>query len=180
MRRLALSLAVVALAGPAHAQADVTHDPGSFTRIDAGILCVDRLGRREPAPGTRLGYVYVTDGQIVLGLAARRIPAIPGLSFGVLATVAQAGQMSDATIIVTHPPMGTDGSTRDAWAGSFVAGSPTASFFRFEYPEELVPGDWTLQAVAGDRVLYTARFQVVAPAAMPSFADPCKQPPQVS
>ena len=180
MRMLALSLAVAAVAGPAHAQADVTADPGSFTRIEAGILCVDRTGRREPAPGTRLGYVHVVEGEIVLGLAARRIPAIPGLSFGVLATVAEAGQMVGATIIVTHPPMGTDGSTRDTWAGGFVTGSPTASFFRFEYPEELVPGDWTLQAVVGDRVLYTARFQVVAPAAMPSFVNPCEQPPPVS
>ena len=180
MRLLALSLAVASLTGPALAQADVTAAPGSFTKVEAGILCVDRTGRREPAPGTRLGYVYIVEGDIVLGLAARRIPAIPGLAFGVLATVAEAGQTAGTTIIVTHPPMGTDASTRETWAGGFVAGSPTASFFRFEYPEELVPGDWTLQAVAGDRVLYTARFQVVAPAAMPSFADPCKQPPQVS
>ena len=180
MRLPVLSLIVAALAGPVLVGDDVTVDPGSFTRIEAGILCVDRTGRREPAPGTRLGYVSIVEGDIVLGLAARRIPALPGLSFGVLATLAEAGQTAGTMIIVTHPPMGTEGSTRDTWAGSFVAGSPTASFFRFEYPEERVPGDWTLQAVAGDRVLYTARFQVVAPAAMPSFTDPCEQPPQIS
>ena len=84
------------------------------------------------------------------------------------------------TIIVTHPPMGPEGSTRDTWEGNFFAGSPTASFFRFEYREEQVPGDWTIQAVAGDRVLYTARFEVVDPVEMPDFADPCAAPPEIS
>ena len=137
-------------------------------------------GRHEPAPGTRLGYVNLVDGEIMVGLATGRVPAIPGLAFGVLATVADAGAAAGVTIIVTHPPMGTEGSTRDIWTSDFFAGSPTASFFRFEYPDELVPGDWTLQAVAGDRVLYTARFQVVVPAAMPHFANPCQEPPQIS
>ena len=180
MRMLVLSLTVAALAQGALADADVTGDPGVFSRIEAGIVCAAENGRREPAPGTRLGYVYMVGGDLTLGLSTRRVPALPGLSFGVLATAAEGNEALGVTIIVTHPPMGAEGSTRDTWESNFFAGSPTASFFRFEYPEERVPGEWTIQAVAGDRVLYSARFEVVHPAAMPDFVDPCQKQPQVS
>jgi hypothetical protein len=180
MRMCALALPLAALAGPALAQADVTADPGSFTRIEAGILCVDGQGHHEPAPDTRLGYVNIVDGDIVLGLAARRVPAIPGLAFGVVAMVAESGGTAGVSIIVTHPPMGNEGSTRDVWQNDFVTGAQTASFFRFEFPEEQVPGEWTIQAVSDSRVFYTARFQVVDPAAMPGFVNPCREPPPIS
>jgi hypothetical protein len=180
MRLPALTLAALALAHPAWAQSDITGDAGFFARLQAGILCVDGTGRHEPAPETRLGYVNLVDGQIVLGLATRRVPAIRDLAFGVVALVADTGGQAGVSIVVTHPPMGSDGSTRDVWQNDFVAGEQSASFFRFEYPEELVTGDWTIQARAGDKVFYTARFQVVDPGAMPGFVNPCLEPPPIS
>jgi hypothetical protein len=180
MRIHALCLAFLPLAQSALADADVTTSPGTFTRLEAGILCVDGQGHHEPAPTTRLGYVNIVEGEITLGLATQRVPAIPGLAFGVVAMVAETGGTSGVSIIVTHPPMGSDGSRRDVWQNDFVAGAQTASFFRFEFPEEEVPGDWTIQAVAEDRIFYTARFQVVDPGAMPGFVNPCREPPPIS
>ncbi len=180
MRILALIPIVAALAGPVRAEADLTAEPGAFDRIEAGIICAPEDGRREAAPDTRLGYVNLVDGDITMGLAARRIPAMDGLAFGVLVTLADAVGTQEVTIIVTHPPMGPGGSTRDVWQSNLSGGRQSANFFRFEYPEERVPGAWTISAMADERVLYTAKFEVVDPAAMPAFISPCEQPPQLS
>ena len=72
-----------ALAGPVRADGVVTAAPGAFSRIEAGILCVDGTRHREAAPDTRLGYVELVEGTVVLGRATGRVPAIPDLSFGI-------------------------------------------------------------------------------------------------
>ena len=180
MRRALLVLSVATLAYPAVAPAEVTADPAFFTEAAAGMVCVSGPSTTEAAPGTRLGYIDNVQGDIVMGLATDRIPAIPGLSFGVLSQVADTAGATGVTMIVTHPPMGPEGSTRDTWQRDFFGGSPNASFFQFDFPEELVTGDWTMQAVLGDRVLYSARFTVVNPAALPGFVNPCREPPPIS
>lgn len=180
MRLPALILAALVIGEPARAQSDNSGDEVFFSRLQAGILCVDGTSRHEPAPATRLGYVNIVDGEIVLGLATRRVPALPGLAFGVVSAVSATEGKAGVSIVVTHPPMGSDGSTVDVWQNDFVAGEQSASFFRFEYPEELVTGDWTIQAEAEGRVFYTARFQVVDPGAMPGFVNPCREPPPIS
>lgn len=180
MRLSILILAALVTGHPALAQSDVTGDQAFFARLQAGILCVDGISRQEPAPDTRLGFVKLVDGQITLGLATQQVPAIPGLAFGVVAHVADTAGQAGVSIVVTHPPMGADGSTRDIWQNDFLPGEQSASFFRFEYPEELVTGDWTIRAETGNRVFYTARFQVVDPGAMPGFINPCLEPPAIS
>lgn len=167
------------LAAPALAAGNVTADMSMFDRIGSGVLCAAEPTSREPAPGTRLGFIDLVEGEITLGLPAQRIPALPGLAFGVQAMVGSAGA-TGVTIIVTHPPMGADGTVRETWETDFTPGNSTANFFRFDYPEERVPGDWTLQAELDGRVLYTARFQVVDPMLMPNFVNPCEMPPQLS
>jgi hypothetical protein len=178
MRGIALFLPV--LPSAALATADLAADPAVFDRIDAGIICAPAPSGREPAPGTRIGFIDLVDGEITLGQATPRIPALPGLAFGVVARVAEHAGAADVTITVTHPPMGADGIMRETWQTDLMPGGPTANFFRFDYPEERVPGDWTLQAEQDGRVLYAARFQVVDPRLMPGFVDPCAVPPQLS
>lgn len=180
MRSAILVLSVATLTCPAVALAKVTADPAFFTEATAGIVCVSGVSTSEAAPGTRLGYIDTVRGEIVMGLAADRIPAIPGLSFGVISQVADTAGAAGVTMIVTHPPMGPEGSTRDTWQRDFFGGNPNASFFQFDFPEELVTGDWTMQAVLGDRVLLFSRFQVVDPGAMPGFVNPCREPPPIS
>ena len=84
MRSAILVLSVATLTCPAVALAKVTADPAFFTEATAGIVCVSGVSTSEAAPGTRLGYIDTVRGEIVMGLAADRIPAIPGLSFGVI------------------------------------------------------------------------------------------------
>ncbi len=177
MRALAPLLFLVS---PAFADTHVTGDMGFFSEIDAGVICAAEASNREPAPGTRTGFIDLVEGEITLGLATPRIPAIPGLAFGVVATIAEGGGADGVTILVTHPPMGADGTARESWQSDFVPGNRTANFFRFDYPEERAPGPWTLQAELDGRVLYSARFEVVDPATMPYFVSPCEMPPQLS
>lgn len=177
MRILAPFLLV---ATPALADSHLTADPASFSWIGAGVLCAAESSTREAAPDTRLGFIDLVEGEITLGLDTATIPAIPGLSFGVVADVAEGAGRFGVTIVVTHPPMGTDGTVRESWVTDFVSGESTANFFRFDLPEERVPGDWTLQAEQDGQVFYTARFRVVDPASLPGFSDPCPGPVPVS
>lgn len=177
MRRLA---PLLLLATPACADGHLTADPAAFAWIGAGILCAAETSTRQAAPDTRLGFIDLVEGEITLGRDTAVIPALPGLAFGVLATVAEGAGRFGVTIVVTHPPTGPEGTMRESWTTDFVAGDSTANFFRFDLPEERVPGDWTLQAEQEGQVLYTARFRVVDPASLPGFTDPCPGPAPVS
>jgi hypothetical protein len=179
MRAMRALFPLLFLAAPAFAAGDVTADMTVFAKIGAGVLCAAEASSQQEAPGTRLGFIDLVEGEITLGLPATHIPAIPGLAFGVHAMVGETGA-SGVTITVTHPPMGTDGTTVETWVSDFAPGDTTANFFRFDYPEERVPGTWTLQAELDGKVLYLARFQVVDPALMPNFVSPCELPPQLS
>lgn len=168
------------VAAPCLAEDDLSADMTVFRSIDAGVLCAAEATGREPAPGTRLGFIDLVEGEITLGLRTRRIPALSGLAFGVVAELAEGTDAADVRIIVTHPAMGSDGTVRETWQTDFQGAGTTANFFRFDYPEEQVPGEWTMQALRDGKPLYTARFEVVEPSRMPGFQDPCRGPVPVS
>jgi Domain of unknown function (DUF3859) len=168
------------MATPAFAAGNVTGDPAVFSDIGAGIVCASGNRTRQPAPDTRAGFIELTEGPFSLGLATGRIPALPGLGFGVVASVAEAGGVEGVTVIVTHPPMGADRTMRETWADDYLPGDAVVNFFSFDLPEERVPGIWTIEAQKDGRMLYSARFEVVDPAAMPNFINPCEEPPPVS
>jgi len=168
------------IATPALAAGDITGDPVMFTALDAGIICAAGDRRREAAPDTRAGFIELLEGSSTLGLSARRIPALPGLAFGVAATMVETAEAQGVTLIVTHPPMGTDGTTRETWQSDFPPGGSVVNFFSFDLPEERVTGPWTMEARFEGRLLYVARFEVLDPAAMPDFVNPCIEPPPIS
>ena len=175
------ALVLLSLIGtPAFAAGDITGDPAMFTTLDAGIICKEGDRRREAAPDTRSGYIEVLEGPSRLGLSARRIPAVPGLGFGVVARMSETEEALGVTLVVTHPPMGAEGTVRESWQSDFLPGESIVNFFSFDLPEERVTGPWTMEALYQGRVLYTARFEVVDPAAMPDFVSPCREPPPIS
>lgn len=165
---------------PALAAGDITGDPAMFTALDAGIICTAGNRTREAAPDTRSGYIELLDGTSTLGLSARRIPAVPGLAFGVIAEMSETDEAQGATVIVTHPPMGEDRTERETWQSDFLAGDTVMNFFSFDLPEERVTGRWTIEARFEGRTLFSARFEVVDPAVMPDFVSPCIEPPPIS
>lgn len=176
--RPALILCLLPLA--ARAETGLVADPALFATLGAGIICADPPSEQQPAPDTISGFVDLVGGTVYLGRPALRVPALPGLAFGVAGQVVPLSGAQGVTINVTHPPMAPNGVTRQSWTSDFLPGSTTANFFRFDLPEERVPGRWTMQAVLDGQVLYEARFDVVDPARMPGFADPCAPQPPTS
>ena len=168
------------IATPALAAGDITGDPAMFLTLDAGIICKEGDRRREAAPDTRSGFIEVIDGPSTLGQSARRIPAVPGLGFGVVAQMHETAEAQGVTLVVTHPPMGADGTVRESWQSDFLPGEAIVNFFSFDLAEERVTGPWTMEALHQGRLLYSAQFEVVDPAAMPNFVSPCEEPPRVS
>lgn len=174
MRAAALT---VLLACPAVAQDGPAWDRTLLERIDWGIVCAEDSGQREPAPETISGFIDIYAGEPWIGLRTRRVPALHGLSFGV---IAWGRGVEGVTITVTHPPMQPSGTTRQSWPAAFAAGEGAANFFTFDIPEEEVPGLWRFTAVKDGTVVYETAFEVVPPAALPDFVDPCPGPAPIS
>lgn len=176
MRAAALTLL---LACPAAAQDGPPWDRTLLERIDWGIVCADDSGQREPAPDTISGYIDIYAGEPWIGLRTRKVPALNGLSFGVIGWGAGGG-VDGVTITVTHPPMQPSGATRQSWPAAFATGEGAANFFTFDIPEEEVPGAWRFVARRDGVVVYDVGFEVVHPAALPDFVDPCPGPAPIS
>ncbi len=176
--RLALAICLFPLA--AQAGPNIVADPALFVTLGAGIICADPPSEHQPAPDTISGFVDLVDGTVYLGRPAFRVPALPDLAFGVAGQVAPLSGAQGVTIHVTHPPMAPSGVTSQSWVSDFLPDSTTANFFRFDLPEERVPGLWTMQATLDGQVLYEASFEVVDPARLPGFTDPCAPPPPIS
>lgn len=155
------------------------HDTSAFRSFAWGIICAEDSGERIAAPDTMAGFIDIYAGKPHIGRATTRIPAIEGLAFGIVAQ-ANGVDLSAVTARVNHPPMGTGGVTRQSWESFFSAAEPSSNFFRFDYPEERVPGPWTMEATVEGRVIYSVTFEVVDPSLMPDFVNPCPGPQTIS
>lgn len=164
-------LALLALAaGPAAAGPRL--GPGLDWLVQ-GLFCAPPEGARLEAPGTIAGWIHVPDAPIEMVAQGAMAPAILGMGFGVW--FQRAG--TDAMVlrhVVTHPPMTAAGITRQTWESVSEGGQPDAIFFQFDLPEELVPGEWTFQAFAGETELFHVPFTVVPAEQMPEVAGLCR------
>lgn len=99
------------------------------------------------------------------------IDARPGVNFGFEYTVTGLPTDRPATLelLVRHPPMRfEDGTTRSESRGAVSATTADGSYhnvflYRFDRPDDLVPGDWTLQVSRDGRVLAERVFHVRVP-----------------
>lgn len=172
MWRGAVFLAALALS----AAAVLAQDGGDsvsreIARFSAGVVCSPPSSQREEAPGTSAGYVDIVESYPPFATTTRRVPAMLGVSFGVRYQ-AKSRDYIDADLIVTHPPMET-GATTQQWQTNIWAEGESGSYFGFDFDYELVEGPWTIEAQADGVVLFRARFEVVAPGAVPELASIC-------
>lgn len=182
MRR-ALTAALFALAAlpalfalPAWSQGAQSAD--SYTRdpmilIDHGVIChITRDGSR-PAPDTVMGEINLIDQTRDMDVTTRVVPAKIGISFGIKFAVQPVAGDRDVRVIVTHPPMGPDGVTRESWITALSAGHGSLNLFTFEFPYELVTGDWTMAIEHEGVLLMEQQFQVVPELAAPGVVAAC-------
>ncbi|PRY93437.1 uncharacterized protein DUF3859 [Hasllibacter halocynthiae] len=157
--RAARALALLAaLAGPA--AAEIRFDPAVVTGLRAGLWCASDTGERQEAPGTVSGYIDLV-ADPVLRRATEMVPLSSGTTFGIEATFA-SGVSGTAQVIVTHPPFGGSGETRQAMNPHPAAGRAIA-FYTFDYPHEEVAGAWGFTLLLDGREVARAAFEAVEP-----------------
>ncbi len=147
---------------------------------DWGIICAAPPVDTSVQPDTILGFIDQYPGEATIGLRTTRLPALPGLGFGVIARSRQPAGIDGVRITVEHPPIAPLATTRQSWAARIPPEAGAANFYRFDTPEERVPGRWRLTADLDGRILYDVTFEIVDPALMPGFTDPCPGPVPLS
>ena len=145
---------------------------GVLTVTDVGIFCpYDRNGSIA-APDTVMGSVDLIDDHPV-DVHSTTVPAHLQLAFGARFRLVEGVPDQLATMIFTHPPMGPTGATRQSWESTLFAGNNGLSTYRFDLPDELVLGLWTLQIeVDGQRVFYQ-EYNIVPPEQAAMAIDVC-------
>ncbi|GGG66752.1 hypothetical protein GCM10011415_12020 [Salipiger pallidus] len=166
---LGLSLAM----GPAHGAMaeDFVRDPAVL--IDHGVICQISSEGSRPAPDTMVGQINLIEQTRDLDVTTQLVPATAGISFGIKFMLAPGAGTREATVIVTHPPMGEAGITRETWLSTVDEFSPSLNLFTFEFPYEMVPGPWVMALeLDGERVLEQS-FEVVSELAAPAVLSVC-------
>ncbi|MDO6584488.1 DUF3859 domain-containing protein [Salipiger sp. 1_MG-2023] len=164
---LLMFVAAPALAAPAGSYAN---DP--VVLIDYGVICQVTSNGSRPAPETLMGEINLIDQTRDMDLTTRVVPAKAGISFGVKFAGAPGAGGQPVTVVVEHPPMGEAGITRESWAAELTEGS-SLNLFTFEFPYEMVPGDWSMLLEADGTRLMEQHFEVVSELAAPAVLSVC-------
>lgn len=173
-RLFALALAgLAALAAPVAADPaeSFAHDP--LILLDYGVICQVTTQGARPAPDTLLGEINLIDQSREMDVTTRVVPAKAGISFGIKFALRPGAGARDMMVIVTHPPMGPEGMTRESWTAPIAEGSSSLNLFTFEFPYEMVPGDWVMALEADGERLMEQRFEVVSELAAPGVLSVC-------
>jgi hypothetical protein len=168
IRALALALTLFAL--PAEAQ-QTEYIGNAVAELQAGVICAAKVVGTSPAPDTVAGVSniieedppFVTDGRVV--------PAVIGVGFAIKARTVT--DMNDLLVVVTHPPMGPEGMTRESFPSSLTSLELSMNAWQFEYDYELVTGPWTFSVFDGNKLIYRVPFEVVPPDMLPELAGVC-------
>jgi hypothetical protein len=170
MRRLALALALAALPALAADPRDVTSP--RMAEVLSGVICSPEVVETQPAPDTIAGVSNVIAEDPPFVSEGRRVPAVIGVGFAVKARTVRE-DLFGLTVIVTHPPMGPEGVTRQSFVTDIGSADLSLIAWQFEYNYELVTGPWTISVSDGTEKLYTVGFDVVPPDMVPELAATC-------
>lgn len=162
---------VLLTAGPAFGQSVDQLGP-QIARFRAGIFCAPEVVSTTPAPDTVAGVTNVIEAVPPLVSNGRKVPAVQGMGFGVLSG-ARDQLLLDVLVVVTHPPMGEAGITRQSYSSEITNFGESMTLYQFDYAYELVEGPWTITASKDGVILFRAGFTVVTPAMVPELAGVC-------
>ncbi|MEC3861510.1 DUF3859 domain-containing protein [Mesobacterium sp. TK19101] len=178
MRRAALTLLLASL-GTTGAGQSVSDSPVAL--VDYGIFCpFEHTGESRPAPDTENGQVFLVDHAREVDIRGDTVPAILGFAFGIRYRLEPGVNLPPTRVIVTHPPLGAAGMTRQSWDFRPNPGDIAVSLFSFDMPYEMVPGDWSFLLTDGTRTYLERRFRVVPGDQMPWVFDLCQGPAPMS
>lgn len=180
LNKFAFQITVVAVLAsnslsPLNAATRTAHyyDKTRIAVLEIGLFCDSGRSTRQDAPETTLGWIENIEGEVIFANHGNIVPAQLGINFGVKAR-AKVNPISDVRLKTTHPEFSVDGSTVGEWVGEIVESELTYKGFGFDYPYEMVLGDWTLEAYSNGALLYSITFTVVAPETVPWLAQMCQ------
>jgi hypothetical protein len=172
MSKLLLSVSAIWLLLPITGHAEGAFSTAPLTVTEVGIFCPYARNGSITAPDTVMGSVDLID-DVPVDLPATTVPTKLELAFGARYRLIEGTPDQPGIIIFTHPPMGSSGITRQSWDATLSADSDGISTYRFDRPDEMVTGLWTMQIeIDGQRVLYQ-EFNIVPPAEAPTAIDLC-------
>ena len=129
--------------------------------IDAGIICPrESSGQLVDAPGTESGFIQQIDQGMTFDLPDRTVPTLDKLSFGFRTGLKPGEPAQEVVVVVTHPPMGVRGQTRQEWSDVITPGATSLNMFTFDEDYEKVVGAWTFSIEIGDQPAVTVAFDV--------------------
>jgi hypothetical protein len=138
--------------------------------LEVGVFCALQPMDSMPAPDTASGWIHVPTSEIQFHWPDRQVvPAAIGLAFGVKATGQEPWSSVDAEARVTRPGR----AAPETWKTGISYVGNSIAFFRFDTPDELIPGKWTIEVWDGETRLYHAEFEVVPAASLPDLVDAC-------
>jgi hypothetical protein len=141
---------------------------------EGGVICAQESVTTREAPDTVAGSTNVVEDAPPFVSEGRLVPAVLGIGFGVRAGLKDDLGQDGVTMTVTHPPLTGSGVTQQSFITSLGSkDSPGITFYQFDYPYELMLGEWTMTATVGDLVLYETKFTVVPPQTLPHLAGAC-------
>lgn len=145
----------------------------AIAAMESGVICAPDIISTRPAPDTIAGTTNVIEEDPPFVSLENRVPAALGIGFGVRAMAESAAGLAPVTIVVTHPPMGAERTTRQSFESSISGIDGSITFYQFDYAYELVTGTWTITAQQAGTTLYRATFEVLAPQSIPELAGVC-------
>lgn len=163
-------LALTLLALPAQAQ-DVEYTGTAIAELYAGVICAAKVVGTTPAPDTVAGVSNIIEEDPPFVSVGRVVPAVIGVGFAIKART--TSDMNDLLVVVTHPPMGPDGMTRESFPTSLSSFELSMNAWQFEYDYELVVGTWSFSVFDGNKLIYRVPFEVVPPDMLPELAGVC-------
>ena len=141
--------------------------------IEAGIICATDTGQYREAPGTITGRAHAPTQEPPFVSNSQVVPAVLGVGLGIKARSDPDVGLLPVEVILSHPPMGDGGVTRQTFPSLITPDSNAIIFFQFDHDYELVTGAWSLTAMRDGQTVFRANFQVVSPDQMTDLADTC-------
>ena len=129
----------------------------------------DKLGAKITHFGTVAGTTHLIAVDPPFVSTKRRVPAVIGIGFGVKARALNPAGIDDVRIVISHPPMGDQGTIAQTFESRISGLDPSLTFYQFDFDYELVTGIWQMQAMQGTLVLYRTTFEVLPPSQSQMF-----------
>lgn len=173
MLRPALLSLTLLLPLAAQARNDAAVYDAEVISITYGAFCQQQSVGEVPAPDTAAEKIDLLPGAPEIRWQTNRIPATPGISFGIRTQTAGDAVYSPVLIEVTHPPFAGSGTTRQSYVTQLGGEGASINAYSFDLREEMVTGPWTFRAWHNGKPLYEVRFEVVPPDMAPEIGAEC-------